>query len=182
MVKKKRTIIKENRIQMLVKEEKEREEWQKNKLVLREEMRRERKEELIEKLQKVANKINAEAGAATGSAGAGGKEGEGDVEMGQSVNMRKHGVIRRIKKHKKGPKAGRVSASKALLRAAKAQGVIPSVQHARRILDGKKKNEFKPDGQERKRDKILRRAREKRERRGPKKQEDQEEEEEEEED
>lgn len=161
MVKKKRTIQRDNNIAVLIREEKEREERQRKKLQERDELRRERKEELIEKLQKVADKIN---GAPSAPSGAGG----GDVEMSSSISMRKHGVIRKIGK-KKGAKAGaKVKASKAVLKAAKEQGVVPSVKYARQVLEGKKKRDSKPDGQERKRDKILRRAREKRERRGPK--------------
>mmetsp|Transcript_129577 Transcript_129577/g.402989 ORF Transcript_129577/g.402989 Transcript_129577/m.402989 type:complete len:188 (-) Transcript_129577:46-609(-) len=168
MVKKKRTIQRDNNIAVLVQEEKEREERRAQKLRHREDLRRERREELVSKLQKVADTLNGAPTASSSAAQPG--AGDADVDMASSVSKRKqHGVIRKIGKHKKGAKAtGKVKASKALLKAARDQGVLPSIKYARRVLEGKKKPESKPDGQERKRDRILRRAREKRERRGPK--------------
>merc|ERR1712060_413231 len=89
---------------------------------------------------------------------------------------RKAKVIRTIDKDRK---KGKAKATKALLRAAKARGLISNVKDAKRTLEGKKKATIRPNGKERTRDKKIRVKREQRERRGYSKRQDASEEEEE---
>mmetsp|Transcript_79930 Transcript_79930/g.232038 ORF Transcript_79930/g.232038 Transcript_79930/m.232038 type:complete len:174 (+) Transcript_79930:52-573(+) len=157
MAKKKRTVRKDNILKKLIEDEKAQEAKHIEKVKAKAELREERKAELLEKLQKVADGLDPSA--VTTAAGIAQVDASGDVAMKPAGKASKQGVIRKIGKTK-----GKVRANKALLKVAKQQGVIHNIEMAQRLLEGKKVRKFTPDGQERKRDKRLRIRREKRER------------------
>merc|ERR1712039_985784 len=88
----------------------------------RQELRDERRDELFAKLEKVRLE---------------GVTGAGSTDVRSKIK----GIKRTIEKGKP-----RTKATKALLKAAKQQGIIRNVKDARRIIEGKKKAETKPDG------------------------------------
>eukprot|EP00445_Apocalathium_hangoei_P027860 CAMPEP_0203920590 /NCGR_PEP_ID=MMETSP0359-20131031/60876_1 /ASSEMBLY_ACC=CAM_ASM_000338 /TAXON_ID=268821 /ORGANISM="Scrippsiella Hangoei, Strain SHTV-5" /LENGTH=169 /DNA_ID=CAMNT_0050848123 /DNA_START=62 /DNA_END=571 /DNA_ORIENTATION=+ len=149
---KKRTVRKENRLKKLIEEEKADEIKAVEKKKRREDLRQERRDELIEKLEKVAETLE------DGGAGAKDKSGDVDMRPAGSVITKKIGVIRKIGKDKT-----RARASKSLLKVAKQRGIIHDVALAKRLLEDKRpRNKTTPYGKELKRDKRLRTAREKR--------------------
>lgn len=115
---------------------------------------------MVAKLEKVAAGLDPSA-AASSSPGAAKVDSNADVVMKPAGKAGKQGVIRKIGKDKTKSRA-----NKALLKLAKQQGVIHDIKLAKQLLEGKKKRKTRPDGGELKRDKRIRKARERRERKG----------------
>uniref|UniRef100_A0A6U6MVC0 Uncharacterized protein n=1 Tax=Zooxanthella nutricula TaxID=1333877 RepID=A0A6U6MVC0_9DINO len=159
---KKRVVRKENNLKKLIDDEKANEQKLADRKKKREELRSERRAELVEKLQAISEAAPSPV-TATGAAGAAGAAGGGDFEMRAAGRAAKQGVLRKIGKDK-----SKTRANKALLKQAQKQGVIYDVAAAKRLLEGRKpKRQTTPNGRERKRDQKLRKAREKRERKCP---------------
>mmetsp|Transcript_71001 Transcript_71001/g.154298 ORF Transcript_71001/g.154298 Transcript_71001/m.154298 type:complete len:175 (-) Transcript_71001:82-606(-) len=155
---KKRRGIAQNHHLKIVQEVRETAEKEKVKRDKRLEKRRKDKEELMRKLGVSLSGLGSKGAEAPSEPGA--STSGGDVAM-TPADSKKRGVIRKIGKKKE------KALVKAALRAAKSRGEQIEMDPAkvRRLLLGKQKGKFRPDGKERTRDKAIRKKREQRERR-----------------
>eukprot|EP00405_Crypthecodinium_cohnii_P023307 CAMPEP_0206481164 /NCGR_PEP_ID=MMETSP0324_2-20121206/37955_1 /ASSEMBLY_ACC=CAM_ASM_000836 /TAXON_ID=2866 /ORGANISM="Crypthecodinium cohnii, Strain Seligo" /LENGTH=169 /DNA_ID=CAMNT_0053958547 /DNA_START=107 /DNA_END=616 /DNA_ORIENTATION=- len=150
---KKRTVRKDNLLKKLIEDEKDAEKKAQEKKKRKQEFQQERRDDLVKKLEELAKTMEQNPGQVA--------DKSGDVDMRGPNKAKKGGVIKKIGKDKTKARANRT-----LLKVAKERGIIHDEELAKRLLSGKKiKNTCKPDGGELKRDKLLRKAREKRERR-----------------
>mmetsp|Transcript_45806 Transcript_45806/g.85496 ORF Transcript_45806/g.85496 Transcript_45806/m.85496 type:complete len:181 (+) Transcript_45806:31-573(+) len=159
MARKKVRVTRENNFKRIVQDEEAQEKKQELRNARRKQLKETLKNDMKEKLEKVRAELEGEAG--DPEAGAKGTAMEVD---GGTRKMKVIKTISKLKKQKQTAKQAKVD--RKLLRAAKERGVIRSIQAAKRTLEGKQKDFYRPDGRERRRDKRVRVAREKRERRG----------------